>query len=81
MQFFLAVAIMQWTAGDRCLQNFERPLQGSYLSDWTQGIDATKDAAPTQPPIHDMGFFIDAVGNFMANIFDNRDWTEQADYI
>jgi hypothetical protein len=28
-----------------------------------------------------MVFFTDAVGNFMADLFDEADWTEQADYI
>jgi hypothetical protein len=62
---------------NRCLQNFERHLQGSCLSDWTQ-----VDTAPAQPPvIHDMGFFTDCIGNFMANLFNKAHWTEQANYI
>jgi hypothetical protein len=33
MRFDCAVTIMGWNDGDRCLQNFERHLQGSFLSD------------------------------------------------
>jgi hypothetical protein len=72
---------MEWTDGNHSLQNFERHLQLSYLSDWTQVVEASKDAAPVQPPIHNMGFFTNCVGNFMADLFDEADWMEQANYI
>jgi hypothetical protein len=81
MQFFRAVAIMEWNNGSCCLHNFERHLQGSYLSDWTQVVAAATDAAPAQPPVHSMDFLTDTVGNFMANLFDEADWTEQANCI
>jgi hypothetical protein len=42
--------------------------QGSFLSDWTQVVDAADDAAVIQPPVHDMVFFADAIGNFMADL-------------
>jgi hypothetical protein len=80
-RFNRAVVIMGWNHGNSCLQNFERHLQGSFLSDWTQVVDAADDAAVVQPPVHDMVFYTDAVGNFMADLFDKADWTEQADYI
>jgi hypothetical protein len=80
-RFNRAVVIMGWNHGNRCLQNFERHLQGSFFSDWTQVVDAADDAAVDQPPVHDMLFYTDAVGNFMADLFDEADWTEQADYI
>jgi hypothetical protein len=46
-----------------------------------QVVEAADDAAVVQPPDHDMTFFTDAIGNFMANLFDEADWTEQANYI
>jgi hypothetical protein len=80
-QFNHAVTIMGWNDGNRCLQNFERHLQGSFLSDWTQVVKAADDAVVVQPPVHNMVFFTDAVGNLMADMFEEADWTEQADYI
>ena len=71
---------MEWTDGGHSLQNFEPHLQGSYLSNWTQVIKATEDNA-AQPPARDMAFFNECVGNFMADLFNEADWTEQADYI
>jgi hypothetical protein len=71
---------MEWNDGNHSLQNLEQHLQGSYLSDWTQAVEASHDAAPVQPPIHDMRLFTDCVGNFMADLFDEAYWTEQADY-
>jgi hypothetical protein len=47
----------------------------------TQVVEAAVDADVVQPPVHDMVFFTNAAGNFMANLFDKADWTEQADYI
>jgi hypothetical protein len=72
-QLFCAVTIMEWNDGGCCLQNFECHLQGSYLSDWTQVVEAVNDAAPAHPPVHDMDFF-----TIMANLFDEADWMEQA---
>ena len=71
---------MEWTDGKCSLQNFERHLQGSYLSDWTQVVEATKDNTEAAP-VHNMVFFNECAGNFLANLFDESDWTEQADYI
>jgi hypothetical protein len=62
-------------------QNFEQHLQGSYLSNWTLVVEASDDATPIQPPVHYMAFFNDCVGNFIANLFDEADWMEQANYI
>jgi hypothetical protein len=53
----------------------------TYLSDWTHVLEVMDDTAPVQPPIHDMGFFTDKAGNFMADLFDKADWMEQAGYI
>jgi hypothetical protein len=46
-----------------------------------QVVEASNDADPVQPPVHGMGFFFDCVGNFMADLLDKGDWTEQPDYI
>jgi hypothetical protein len=67
---------MEWNNGGRCLQNFQHHLQGSYLSDWTQVVEAANDAAPAESPVHDMDFFTDAVTLWLISSMKQIGWSK-----
>jgi hypothetical protein len=81
-RFHPATTIMEWQDGKRLLQNVERHLYGTFLSNWESILDLANDEAKLDAaglPIHDHDFFQEVIANYTTYQINKAKWTEQAD--
>merc|ERR1712115_131862 len=88
-QFKHAQRTLEWTGGDDLANKFSQTLQGSYLEDWNDMVQAVQDiedenrdnaeedgeAAPA-PPVHDEAWFDALLEDMKFKIFKQDDWSE-----
>ena len=93
-QFKHARRTLEWTGGDDLANKFSQTLQGSYLEDWNDMVQAVQDIedenrdnaeedgepAPA-PPVHDEAWFDALLEDMKFEIFKQDDWNEMKEYI